>query len=133
DGTRSSFARFLTPGQLEALNTQLEAGPGDLLLLVADDAPVVADALGALRLEMARRQGLAADDLLAWAWVTDFPLFEWDAESNRWDAAHHPFTAPRDEDVALLDSDPGAVRSKAYDVVCNGWELGSGSIRIHDR
>jgi aspartyl-tRNA synthetase len=133
DGARSSFSRFLTPGQLEALNTHLEAGPGDLLLLVADEAPVVADALGALRLEMARRQGLAVDDLLAWAWVTDFPLFEWDAEANRWDAAHHPFTAPRDEDVALLDSDPGAVRSKAYDVVCNGWELGSGSIRIHDR
>ncbi len=133
DGARSSFTRLLTPGQLEALSAQLQARPGDLLLLVADEAPVVADALGALRLEMARRQGLAADDLLAWAWVTDFPLFEWDAEANRWDAAHHPFTAPRDEDVPLLTSDPGAVRSKAYDVVCNGWELGSGSIRIHDR
>jgi aspartyl-tRNA synthetase len=82
---------------------------------------------------MGRRAELAPPDLLAWTWVTDFPLFEWDAAAGRWDAAHHPFTSPRDEDLARLETDPGAVRSKAYDVVCNGWELGSGSIRIHRR
>jgi aspartyl-tRNA synthetase len=103
------------------------------VLLVADEPRVAAEALGALRLELARRLDLAPPDLLAWAWVTDFPLFEWDAQAQRWDSAHHPFTAPRDEDLHLLATDPGAVRSKAYDVVCNGWELGSGSIRIHRR
>ena len=130
---RSSFARFLTPGQLEALRATLDAGDGDLILLVADDARIVAEALGALRLELGRRHAAVPDDLLAWAWIIDFPLFEWDAEHQRWDAAHHPFTAPLDEDLPLLLTDPGRVRSKAYDIVCNGWELGSGSIRIHDR
>jgi aspartyl-tRNA synthetase len=133
DSVRSPFARFLTPGQMESLRTTLEASPGDLLLMVADDERVVAEVLGVLRAEMARRGDLGAPDLLAFAWVTDFPLFEWDAAGGRWDAAHHPFTAPRDEDLSLLGSDPGVVRSKAYDVVCNGWELGSGSIRIHRR
>jgi aspartyl-tRNA synthetase len=133
DNVRSSFARFLASGQIEALTGALQGAPGDLLLVVADQEKVVADVLGALRVEMARRAGLAPPDLLAWAWVTDFPLFEWDATAGRWDAAHHPFTSPRDEDLALLETDPGAVRSKAYDVVCNGWELGSGSIRIHRR
>ena len=133
DSVRSPFARFLTPGQMESLTAALQAGPGDLLLLVADEERVVAEVLGALRAEMARRADLAPADLLAWAWVTDFPLFDWDAAAGRWDAAHHPFTAPRDEDLHLLESDPGAVRSKAYDIVCNGWELGSGSIRIYRR
>jgi aspartyl-tRNA synthetase len=133
DNVRSPFARFLTPGQMTGLSEALAAGPGDLLLLVADEPRVAAEALGTLRLEMARRLELVPSDLLAWAWVTDFPLFEWDAQGQRWDAAHHPFTAPRDDDLHLLASDPGAVRSKAYDVVCNGWELGSGSIRIHQR
>ncbi|HZU04876.1 MAG TPA: aspartate--tRNA ligase [Chloroflexota bacterium] len=133
DQVRSSFARFLTPGQLEALAARLAAGPGDLLLFVADTPPVAAAALGALRVEVARRSGLIPPDLLAWVWITDFPLFEWDATTGRWEPSHHPFTAPRDEDVPLLTTDPGAVRSKAYDIVCNGWELGSGSIRIHRR
>jgi aspartyl-tRNA synthetase len=133
DEVRSSFARFLTPGQLDALRAQLGAGSGDLLLLVADEPRVAAETLGALRLELGRRHAEVPPDLLAWVWVTDFPLFEWDAEHQRWDAAHHPFTAPLDEDLPLLRTDPGRVRSKAYDIVCNGWELGSGSIRIHER
>jgi aspartyl-tRNA synthetase len=133
DEARSSFARFLTPGQLDALRAQLGAGSGDLLLLVADAPRVAAETLGALRLELGRRHAEVPPDLLAWVWVTDFPLFEWDAEHQRWDAAHHPFTAPLDEDLPLLRTDPGRVRSKAYDIVCNGWELGSGSIRIHER
>jgi aspartyl-tRNA synthetase len=133
DNVRSPFARFLTPGEMEGLTDALAAGTGDLVLLVADQWKVVAETLGALRVEMARRAELVPDDLLAWAWVLDFPLFDWDAATGRWDAAHHPFTAPRDEDLALLATDPGAVRSKAYDIVCNGFELGSGSIRIHRR
>src|SRR5581483_1189934 len=94
---------------------------------------VAAEVLGLLRLELGRKHAEVPTDLLAWAWVTDFPLFEWDAERQRWDAAHHPFTAPLDEDIPLLETEPGRVRSKAYDLVCNGWELGSGSIRIHER
>jgi aspartyl-tRNA synthetase len=133
DSVRSPFARFLAPGQMEALTDALGAGTGDLVLLVADQSKVVAETLGALRVEIARRADLVPDDLLAWAWVLDFPLFEWDAANGRWDAAHHPFTAPRDDDLALLATDPGVVRSKAYDIVCNGYELGSGSIRIHRR
>lgn len=130
---RSSFARFLTPGQMDTLRALVGAGDGDLLLLVADEARVAAEVLGVLRLELGRQHADVPDNLLAWAWITEFPLFEWDAEAGRWDAAHHPFTAPMDEDIALLATEPGRVRSKAYDVVCNGWELGSGSIRIHDR
>jgi aspartyl-tRNA synthetase len=133
DSVRSPFARFLTDGQMAELREAIGAGTGDLLLLVADEARVAAETLGALRVEMARRAANVPEDLLAWAWITDFPLFEWDAQAGRWDAAHHPFTAPHDADLPLLTSDPGAVRSKAYDVVCNGWELGSGSIRIHRR
>jgi aspartyl-tRNA synthetase len=130
---RSPFARFLSPEQMQGLAAALDAVPGDLLLFVADEPRIAAEALGALRLEVAQRLDLIPSDVLAWAWITDFPLFEWDAKGNRWDSAHHPFTAPRDEDVPLLLTEPGAVRSKAYDLVCNGLELGSGSIRIHQR
>jgi aspartyl-tRNA synthetase len=133
DNVRSPFARFLSEGQMGALASALEAGTGDLLLLVADQPRVVADTLAALRDEIGRRADLVPPDLLAWAWVLDFPLFEWDVAAGRWDAAHHPFTAPLDEDIPLLATEPGKVRSKAYDVVCNGYELGSGSIRIHRR
>ncbi|HZS01013.1 MAG TPA: aspartate--tRNA ligase [Chloroflexota bacterium] len=133
ESVRSPFARFLSPEQMQGLATALEAVPGDLMLFVADEPRVAAEALGALRLDVAQRLDLVPNDLLAWVWVTDFPLFEWDPKTNRWDSAHHPFTAPRDEDVPLLHTDPGAVRSKAYDLVCNGLELGSGSIRIHRR
>jgi aspartyl-tRNA synthetase len=133
ESVRSPFARFLSADQMQGLADALGAVQSDLMLFVADAPRVAAEALGALRLEVARRLDLIPSDLLAWAWVTDFPLFEWDPQSERWDSSHHPFTAPRDEDLPLLLSDPGAVRSKAYDLVCNGLELGSGSIRIHRR
>jgi aspartyl-tRNA synthetase len=89
--------------------------------------------LGKLRVEMARRLNLLDDDVLAFAWVLDPPLLEWNTGENRWDAVHHPFTMPMPEDIPLLDSDPGAVRATAYDIVCNGFELSTGSIRIHER
>jgi len=133
DGLRSSFARFLTDGERAAMADRLKASTGDLILLVADKAPVPSKALGAVRVDVARRENLADPNVLAYARVTEFPLVEWSETENRWDAVHHPFTMPMDEDIDFLDSDPGKVRAKAYDLVCNGWELGSGSIRIHQR
>jgi len=93
----------------------------------------VAEALGGLRLEMGQRLGLRDDSLLAFAWVLDFPLLDWNEEEGRWNAMHHPFTSALDEDLPLLETEPGKVRAKAYDIVCNGWEIGGGSIRIHRR
>ncbi|HEY8475324.1 MAG TPA: aspartate--tRNA ligase [Chloroflexota bacterium] len=133
DNVRSSFAKNLRPEETSAIVERLGAVSGDLLLLVADERGIVNATLGALRVEMARRMNVIDPDLFAWVWVTDFPLLEWNEEEGRWDAVHHPFTAPLDEDLPLLDTDPAAVRAKAYDIVCNGWELGSGSIRIHRR
>jgi len=133
DGVKSPIARFLDDGTLNDLILRLEAEPGDLLLLVADQPAVVAAALGRLRLEIGERLGLRDRDLLAFAWVVDFPLLEWNAEEGRWNAMHHPFTSARPEDAHLLETDPGAVRANAYDIVCNGWEMGGGSIRIHRR
>jgi aspartyl-tRNA synthetase len=101
--------------------------------LVAGDRDQVHGALDGLRREMGARLGLADPGVLAMAWIVDFPLLKWDREAQRWDAEHHPFTSPRPADVLLLDTDPGAVRASCYDLVCNGWELGSGSIRIHRR
>src|SRR5207302_5896264 len=99
----------------------------------ADAQPIPSKALGAVRSEVARRENLADQNLLAFARVTEMPLLEWEAEGNRWDAAHNPFSMPMDGDEELLDTDPAAARAKAYDIVCNGWELGSGSVRIHRR
>jgi aspartyl-tRNA synthetase len=130
---RSSAARFMTPEVVGQLAAHSGAKQGDLLLLVADKESVVNASLDALRRDMARRLELVPKDTFAFLFVTDFPLFEWDAEDNRWSATHHLFTSPHPDDVALLDTDPGKVRSKAYDLVCNGWELASGSIRIHQR
>ncbi len=130
---RSSFAKNLAPGELEAIIERMGAGPGDLLLLVADTPSVVAAALDRLRRELAARLGLIDPNTLSFAWVVDFPMFEWNPEEERWDAMHHPFTSPRDEDLPLLDSDPGKARAKAYDLVLNGYEVGGGSIRIHRR
>ena len=103
------------------------------LLELADQPKVVAEALGGLRLEMGQRLGLRDDSLLAFAWVLDFPLLDWNEEEGRWNAMHHPFTSALDEDLPLLETEPGKVRAKAYDIVCNGWEIGGGSIRIHRR
>jgi aspartyl-tRNA synthetase len=133
DGLRSSFARFLSDGERAAMAERLGTNTGDLILLVAATSPVPSKALGALRIEVARRENLADPDMLAFARITEFPLVEWSEAEKRWDAVHHPFTMPMDEDIDLLDERPGEVRAKAYDLVCNGWELGSGSIRIHRR
>lgn len=130
---KSPIAKFLSDEEMKPIINRLGGEQGDLLLFVADKSGVVASALGALRLELGNRLGLQQKDVLAFAWIVDFPLFEWNAESNRWDAMHHLFTSPKPEDIPLLDSDPGRVRSNSYDLVCNGFELASGSIRIHRR
>ncbi len=133
DGIRSSIAKVLSPEELEGIIARMEAETGDLILIVAGEREVVAESLGELRLEMGDRLGLRDDDVLAFVWIVDMPLFEWKEGENRWDAMHHPFTAPVEEDLALLDADPGTARAQQYDIVCNGWEIGGGSIRIHRR
>jgi aspartyl-tRNA synthetase len=109
------------------------AGTNDVVLVGVDEPSPLAMAMGILRLEMGRELGLVRKDAYRFVWLTDFPLFEYDRGQGRFQSVNHPFTAPRDEDLALLDSDPGAVRAKAYDVVLNGTEVGGGSLRIHDR
>jgi aspartyl-tRNA synthetase len=132
EGLQSPVARFLEPVKA-ALLERLGAGPGDLLLLVGDRAPVAAAVLGRLRQDLAQRLGLIPADAFRVAWVVDFPLVLWNEEERRWEAVHHPFTAPRDEDLPLLDTDPGRARAKAYDLVINGQEAAGGSIRIHQQ
>lgn len=132
DGTyKSSFAKFMTEDELGALVEAMGGKPGDLLLFAADKDKVVFDVLGNLRLEIAKQLGLLKKDDFKFLWVTEFPLFEYSEEQGRYVAMHHPFTMPMDEDLHLLDTDPGAVRAKAYDIVLNGTELGGGSVRIH--
>jgi aspartyl-tRNA synthetase len=131
DMVRSAAARFLTLEQVRGMARQLEAGPGDLLLIVAGENKLVGTVLGALRGEMGSRLGLASPDVLAFAFIVEFPLFERNSQTGRLEAMHHAFTMPRDEDFPLLDTDPEKARAKSYDIVCNGRELGSGSIRIH--
>jgi aspartyl-tRNA synthetase len=130
---RSSFGKQVTNDELTAIVTKLGGQLDDLLLIVADTPKVVAQTLDKLRREFATRLKLTDPDLLSFGWIVDFPLLEWNADEQRWDAVHHPFTAPKDEDLALMDSDPGKVRAKAYDIVLNGYEAGGGSIRIHQR
>jgi aspartyl-tRNA synthetase len=127
----SPIAKFFTPDEIEAMNTAFGAEDGDLLLFVADKAKVVNDSLGKLRGQIARILGLLDKDKYVFVWITDFPLLEWDEDDKRWCAVHHPFTAPMDEDVNFVESDPGRCRAKAYDLVLNGNEIGGGSIRIH--
>ena len=132
DGTlKSSFAKFMTEEQMAALVAAMDGKPGDLLLFAADKKQVVWAVLGALRLELARQLDLLKKDDFKFLWVTEFPLLEYSEEQGRFVAMHHPFTMPMDEDWHLIDSDPGAVRAKAYDIVLNGTELGGGSVRIH--
>ena len=134
DGSlKSQIAKFFTPEKLQEIVDALEGKPGDLILICADADRIVFDSLGALRCEIARRQELTRPDDFRFLWVTEFPMFEWDDEENRYVAEHHPFTCPMDEDLPLLDTDPSKVRAKAYDMVLNGFELGGGSIRIHRR
>ena len=132
DGTRkSSFAKFMTDGEMDALVAAMDGKAGDLLLFAADKKKLVYDVLGALRLELAKQMDLLDKNEYRFVWVTEFPLLEWSEEENRFTAMHHPFTMPMDEDIPLLDTDPGAVRAKAYDIVLNGNEIGGGSVRIH--
>ncbi len=130
---RSPLLRFFTLEQIRALAQRVGAKGGDLVLLVAGSRSSVNAALGQLRLEMGRRLGLADPTVLAFAFVVNFPLLDWNAEEGHWEPMHHPFTAPWDEDIPLLDSAPEKVRARHYDMVCNGFELSSGSIRIHTR
>ena len=130
EGVNSPVAKFLAAIQ-EQLLSRTAAAAGDLVLLVGDTAPVAATVLGRLRVDLARRFNLIPMDRDVFSWVIDFPLVEWNPDEKRWDAVHHPFTAPRDEDLPLLESDPGRARAKAYDLVLNGQEAAGGSIRIH--
>ncbi|MFR1113935.1 MAG: amino acid--tRNA ligase-related protein [Blautia sp.] len=131
DGSyKSSFAKFLREEELEHLVSALDGQPGDLLLFAADKTKLVYDVLGALRLELGRQMDLMDKNEFCFAWVTEFPLLEWSEEEERYTAMHHPFTMLMDEDLPLLDTDPGKVRAKAYDIVLNGNEIGGGSVRI---
>ncbi|MEE0884134.1 MAG: aspartate--tRNA ligase [Faecalimonas sp.] len=134
DGTiKSSFAKFMTEEEMAALVKAMDGENGDLLLFAADKNKVVWDVLGNLRLEIARQLEILDKGEYKFLWVTEFPLLEWNDEQERYQAMHHPFTMPMDEDLPLLDTDPGKVRAKAYDIVLNGTELGGGSVRIFDR
>lgn len=132
DGTyKSSFAKFMSEEELDALVKSMGGEKGDLLLFAADRNKIVWNVLGALRIELGKQMGIIDETKFNFLWVTEFPLLEWSDEENRFMAMHHPFTMPMDEDWHLIDSDPGAVRAKAYDIVLNGTELGGGSVRIH--
>ena len=133
DGSyKSSFAKFMTEDQLKALVEAMGGEPGDLLLFAADKNSIVWNVLGGLRLELGKQMNLIDNSKFHFLWVTQFPLFEWSEEENRYMAMHHPFTMPMEEDLEMLETDPGKVRAKAYDIVLNGTELGGGSVRISD-
>ena len=134
DGSiKSQIAKFFTEEKMAEIVKAMDGKPGDLILICADKNKVVFDALGALRLEMARRLDLTRPDDYHFLWITEFPMFEWDEEEGRWSAEHHPFTSPMDEDLDLIETDPGKMRAKAYDMVLNGVELGGGRISINRR
>ena len=130
-GFESPIAKFFKDGQVKAIADRLGAKRGDLMMFIADNRKVVAETLGYLRLLLGKRLNLIDESRFNFLWVTDFPLVEWNADEKRYDAMHHPFTAPRDEDLPFMESDPLKVRAKAYDIVLNGSEIGGGSIRIH--
>ena len=131
ESLRSPISKFLSEEEIAGIVRAAEAAKGDLILLVADEEGVTNPALANLRLEIGARNSLISSDLLAYCWVVDFPLLEYDREEDRWGAIHHPFTSARDEDWSILEERPGDVKAKAYDIVLNGWEIGGGSIRIH--
>ena len=130
---RSSFARFVQPDTMAAILKSMQAKPGDLLLFVADKPAIVFEVLGRLRVLLAERMGIIDKDVLAFCWVIDFPFVVWNEQEKRWDPSHHLFTSPMVEDFPLLDTDPGRARGQQYDLVLNNYEVGGGSIRIHDR
>ena len=132
DGTiKSSFAKFMTDEEMDNLIKAMDGQPGDLLVFAADKNKIVWNVLGALRLELAEQLDLIDKSKFNFLWVVEFPQFEWSDEQNRFLAMHHPFTMPMDEDLDYIESDPGRVRAKAYDIVLNGSEIGGGSVRIH--
>ena len=133
EGIKSPSAKYLTEQEMSGIVERAGAKTGDMIMVVADEPASVAKVLGALRLEMGDRLNLRDPNVLYFAWIVDFPMFKWDEEGNRWDSEHHPFTAPLEEDISLLDTDPGKARSNAYDLACNGAECASGSIRIYQR
>jgi aspartyl-tRNA synthetase len=133
EGVKGSAAKFVTPEEVEAVKSRTGAGIGDLILFAADERAVVNKALGGVRLILRDQLNLADKDVLAFAWIVDFPMFAWNEEEGRWDAEHHPFTMPQLADLDKFDTDPGSILSDAYDMVCNGYEMASGSIRIHRR
>jgi aspartyl-tRNA synthetase len=130
---RSPIAKFLDEATLDAIKARLDAKPGDLLLFVADKHAIVYESLGRLRVHLADALGLRDPDVLAFCWVIDFPFVQWNEDEKRWDPSHHLFTAPMPEDIPLLDTNPGQARGQQYDMVVNDYEVGGGSIRIHDR
>jgi aspartyl-tRNA synthetase len=132
-GYKGTAQKFITPEEAEALKARSGAAEGDLILFVADSKAVANKTLGALRLLFRDRLALADKDMLAFVWVVDFPMFDWDEEEQKWDAAHHPFTMPQLDDLEKFDTDPASILSDAYDMVTNGYETASGSIRIHRR
>jgi aspartyl-tRNA synthetase len=130
---RSSFQKYFTSEKMQEVIDRLNGKEGDLLLFVADQPSIVFESLGKLREHLGEQLGLRPSDVLAFLWVLDFPYVEWNEEEKRWDPSHHLFTAPMPEDISLLDSDPGKARGQQYDMVLNGFEVGGGSIRIHER
>jgi aspartyl-tRNA synthetase len=134
DGTLfSPIAKNFTADQLGQIKSRFDAKPGDVLLFIADTFAVSCKSLYALRKKLGAELKLYDPKAMHFSWVVEFPMFDWDAEEKRWAAMHHPFTAPRDQDVSLLDTDPAKCRAKAYDLIINGYEAGGGTIRIHDR
>jgi len=133
EGVKGTAQKFITPEEVSALEARSGAKEGDLILFVADTRVIANKTLGQLRLLFRDRLNLVDKDVMAFAWVLDFPMFEWNEEDQKWDAAHHPFTQPKMEDLPKFDTDPAAILSDAYDMVCNGYEMASGSIRIHRR
>ncbi len=133
DGPKGTAAKFFKTEEIEAIKSKIGAQQGDLVLFAADQRAVVNKVLGSLRLVFRDKFDLADKDVMAFAWVVDFPMFEWNEEEKKWDAAHHPFTMPKMEDLPKFETNPAEIFSEAYDMVCNGYEMASGSIRIHRR
>jgi len=131
DGWTSPIFKFLTPEEVSGINSTMEAGEGDVILFVADSPMVARDALGNLRIHLAKKLNLIDPRTMSFTWVTEFPLFDYSETEKRFVSTHHPFTSPRLEDIPLIETDPGKVRARAYDLVLNGSEVGGGSIRIH--
>ncbi|MER3405988.1 MAG: aspartate--tRNA ligase, partial [Chloroflexota bacterium] len=133
DGVRSPFARFIGDGAMQRIIELTGARQGDLILVVADQPRIVAASLSRVRAELAERLKLVDPNALAFVWITDFPLLEWNEEEQRWESMHNPFSNMQEEDISLLSTDPGKVRARQYDIILNGQEIGGGSIRIHTR